>query len=657
MADKREIIVDLLARDKSGPATKGFARNLDDAGKSADKTGGRMGKLDDEIGKVESELVKLAKAFTDSNDAAERIDLTKSIRKSQGELRKLNTNRNILKDLIPDPSPADVQSLSKRLSTSISTAVSEISPAAIGGGVLGAAFAPTIGAAVAGAVVGGIGIGGIIGGVALAARDPQIKAQAGTVGKTFLDGVTKEANHAFNVPLKNVLNDLNGFVAQNVPKIGEIFDRTAPSLGTFTDHIEGAASALLDSFVNAADKSGPAIEAIGSLIEDTGGSIGDFISGLADHADEGASAINDISDALQNMITVTSAVVNGLATIKGGFDNLDRIGDALRYTMEDLVPGLDLTADGFQVGSEKAMEYRQGLREAGDGASDMIRHVDNAATSTATLTDKMTDAERAAHGERSALDELSTALKAQADPVFALLDAQDKLKTAQHAVAESTKEHGAKSRETKKALRELAEAALDVEGKAGALGDTFNGKLTPEMSATLRAAGLTKGEISALGGQFATAKRKGDSFAKRYKASVALTGYEAATAHAKEVRDMLAQVRSKKVSVTVLVRTSQLDKAENTLDRLGARAGGGPVSKNVPYWVGENGPEIVVPDSNARVLTAAASRNLPTSGTGARTTTAGGGAVRGVQIYLQGEQRIVEMFRYLIRSANLLQDA
>ncbi|GIF08651.1 phage tail tape measure protein [Actinoplanes siamensis] len=131
----------------------------------------------------------------------------------------------------------------------------------------------------------------------------------------------------------------------------------------------------------------------------------------------------------------------------------------------------------------------------------------------------------AVRGERSALEQLSDQLKAETDPVFGLLDAEQKLAEAQKASADAIKEHGKNSAEAKEATRNLALAAIDLEGKAGALGSAFNGELTPELKSTLEAAGLTKGQIKDLAKQFRDAKKDGDKFSKSYQAEISLSGY------------------------------------------------------------------------------------------------------------------------------------
>lgn len=681
--DKREITVDFLARDKSGAATQSFGKNVKGVGDAADKASDkldkfsgttviagkeadnlgdqteqaakRLEKLDREIALTTAELKVLAGQFADTSDKAERMDLSKSIRKTQADLGKLNKSKSLLEDILPTPQPGQLKQWATKLQNSVGDALAEAGPLKIGAGVAAAALAPTLGAAVAGAVVGGIGIGGIVGGVALAASDPAISGYAKRIGSNFKSAITAEAKDSFTLPLQASLGKVEALATRSAGKLGQIFSNTAPSLSKLTDNIVGVGDALLDSLVYASAKSGPAIDAIGKSLQTVGAAAGGFIETLADHSEEGASGINDLADALSNVIKVTGAVVAGLADIKSAEDGLDDKIDKVRYSLEDHVKGLDLTADGYKKGSAAAELYRQGLIGVAGSANDYDHYVKGATESTSKLSSAMDTDARAADGQRDALAGLAKELQAQSDPVFGLMDAEDKLADAQKVSTAAIKEHGKGSREADAALRQLAEAALDVESKAGSLAGTFNGKLTPQLRATLEAAGLTKAQINRLGDQFRAAKKDGDSFAKTYKANLSVDTGTAAS-RITHVRTLLNQVRSKKISVSVLVADSQLDKVNNTLNRLGgARAKGGTVTKDVPYWVGENGPELMVPEANGRVMSAAASRGATSAGpSGSRVVGGGGGGA--LRIELAGEATVVTMFRKLIRTANLLQD-
>jgi len=130
----------------------------------------------------------------------------------------------------------------------------------------------------------------------------------------------------------------------------------------------------------------------------------------------------------------------------------------------------------------------------------------------------------AARGEREALGALFSTLKAETDPVFALIEAQKKLKDAQKAYTAAVKAHGAKSDEARAADLDLAAAALGLEGAVGSLSSTFNGKLDPAFVATLHAAGLTKTQIAQVEQQFKTAKTAATQFAGKYAADASAPG-------------------------------------------------------------------------------------------------------------------------------------
>jgi hypothetical protein len=655
MADKREIILDLLARDKTGPATKSFGSNVEAAGKHVENAQKGLGKLEGEINKTEAELVKLGQAFADTDDKAERIDLSKKIRAAQNDLRSLNKSKGLLESILPDPSEDDVKKWTTKLKDAIGDGLADLGPLKIGAGVLGAALAPTIGGAIAGAVVGAVGLGGIIGGLALVAKDPAIKSQATNIGHGFMEGINKEAKDAFLVPAKEALGQVESLAVRSVPKIGKIFDSLAPSVGPLTKGVTEFADALLNGAVNAAGKAGPVMDSLGRIFADTGTSLGDFLTMAGDHAEEGASSLDDLNDAIQNTISVTTTVVGALASFKGALDDVDGVADKVRYWLEDNSGMIDLTADGYKKGSAAAELYRQGLIGVAGSANDYNHYIGAASDMTGTFAKHMGTAEQAADGERGALVSLANEMKAQTDPVFGLLDAEDKLSTAQKAVTKSTKDHGAKSKETKAALRELAEAAIDLEGKAGSLGSAFNGKLTPELKATLHAAGLTTPEINALGEQFKSAKKEGNAFAKKYGASLAVANYKAVWQSLYNVKDIANDIPR---SVTIAMRvtgTTNVSKAKAAVEKQYARAAGGPVSKGVPYWVGEAGPELILPEANGRVLTAAASRSATTAGGPLRAGAVGSGGGGTLRLELVGQEQIKTMFRYLVRTANLLQ--
>lgn len=122
-----------------------------------------------------------------------------------------------------------------------------------------------------------------------------------------------------------------------------------------------------------------------------------------------------------------------------------------------------------------------------------------------------------------ALKNLHDALLAQSNPMFALIEAQNNLTEKQKAYTEALERHGPKAQETKDALREVAQAAIEMTGAAQGAQGSFDGKLSPAMVNAMLAAGMTKEQIAQLEAQFNAARAAGDAFAKSYNATVTVT--------------------------------------------------------------------------------------------------------------------------------------
>jgi hypothetical protein len=653
MADeKRQLILDLLARNKMSKDTKDAADDLDHLGTAAEQTGkkteklgkqtkgaddqvgkfgrsvtdtrGKIANLDKEIDSVQRELVSLAESFERAGSSGERLDISKGIRRTENDLRRLNKSKGILENILPDPAP-EVDKWTKKLGNSIIGDLSSSSVLMTGGAVIGTILAPEIGALISAAVVGGIGFGGIIGGIALAASsDAKIKLYAGAIGKTFVSGVQAEARDAFSGPIMDNLGKVEALTQRSIGKIGKIFDMLAPSVSGLTDNLVRSGDAILDSFVNASAQAGPVLGGFGRIIEDTSGSLAGFIDMAASHSKEATSGLDDLNNALQNTIKVATQTVDALATIKGGLDSFDGQIDKTRYSLEDHVGWLDLTADGYKKGSDAAQMYRDGLIGAAGSANDYDHYLAAAVTSTDELANSQSNAAKAALGQRDALAAVSNELRAQSDPAFALLNAQDKVRESQKALTDAVKKYGGQSEQARAASRNLATSALDLQGAAGKLSSTFTGTLSPSMLATLETAGLTKSQIAAVRAEFKRAAAAGDAYAGNYVANI----------------------------ITNHIETFSQEHARE-LGR--ARASGGPVIRGVPYLVGENGPEILVPDTSGRVLSAAASRGVVTQGLASGAMPTGGGSRGGTMVLeVAGEQKVASFLKYMIRTYNIL---
>lgn len=626
----KQLILDLIARDKTGTATKGAADNLKtvgdaaaDAAKDTERLGKESDKAEDEVGKLgksartaaqhvehldreiestERELRQLAVAFAEAGTAAERIDLSKAIRRTEVDLRRLNKSKGLLSGLIPEKIEPGVgqkigRSLGKDIGDGLSSAKVPLAAA------FGAALAPTVGAVIAAAVIGAAGAGGLLGGVIAVSKDPAIAGSAKAIGKSWVDGVNTEARQAFLEPVKKSLGQVNAFAASSVGKIGKIFDATGPQLEGFTAKVLHAGDAILDGLVDSAGKSAPVMSEFGNIISDTGDSVGELLTKISDHSDEAASGLRDVNSALQDTIGAVGDVVVALLLLKGGIDKIDE----LAHKSENLGKTFD-TLTAFMKGPLALFGlFKDGL----DGSSDSTEDL---AGEQGKLPAPVGEATKAVRDQVDALTDLSNRLKAETDPIFGLLNAQDDLRDSQKGVNEAIKEHGKNSPEYEAALRKQAEAALGLEAAAGKVATTSSGKLGPALRATLEQAGFTKAEIANLERQFKTAKGAGDAFAKTYQARI-VADTSGAIASMKRAKSLYDQFRSKKISVDVYVSQHVSNKVQRQLGDAAFRAEGGPVRAGNAYVVGEKRPEVFVPDQNGRIIPSVsqyASAGMPT---------------------------------------------
>lgn len=588
MAD-RKLFIDLFARDKTKQGTDSAARNLDDVGeaaedaaKSTDKLGkaakenaDRVGKLDREAKLLERELHSLARAFADTDDAAQRMDLSKAIRKMEADLKRVSKQKGVLEKLLPDPGPA-AKSFIAKLGGSLAGSATRIATSAGGavgpvvGGAIAAAAAPVLVSALGSALAGGAGLGVIgVGIMAAVKKSPEIQAAGKAAGTKFTAGLAEVATQNLRGPILQSLGILTDAGDRLNKELGSTFRELADDVVPFTRKVVGAGEAVTGSLLKAARESGPALDGLGDSVTLLGDGVAFFVDALADGGPEAADNLRLIAGAT---------------------------GDLLKMSGTTLAALNDLANSPWVSGALLPL-LRKHYADAADASDDLKG-------STQALIPPMTEAEKAARGQTAAMAGLSKEMHAQADPVFALRESQLALAKAQKASTEAIKKHGAGSKEAKAATRELATAAIDLQGRVGALGASFDGKLTPAMRSTLIAAGLTEGQIREVEGEFGAAKKAGDRYAKTYAATTKVYGAATARKSLFSVADAANDIpRAVTISMKITGVSNVSKAAASIRKNYEARADGGPVKAGKAYVVGDGGvPEVFVPDRDGTII-------------------------------------------------------
>jgi hypothetical protein len=275
---------------------------------------------------------------------------------------------------------------------------------------------------------------------------------------------------------------------------------------------------------------------------------------------------------------------------------------------------------------------------------------------TGDVTKQIDNATNAALGERGALEGLASELRAQTDPVFAVINAQKQLADAHDAEKKALKEGKKGQADYDEATRNAANAALSLEDAVGKLGGTFDGKMTPALEASLHAAGLNDAEIKNLAKQFKGAETTGDNFAKVYAAQAKLNGADTTKRKLTEL-ERAAKAYAHTWTATMITNFIQRGKPSSQVNPSatnyfqGLATGGikgaasGMVSGDLT-WVGEAGPELVSLPTGATVHSAPDSNRMASN--------MGGGTDQPIVIVIQldGHQvakAVVEPLRGSIR--------
>lgn len=613
MADRREVILELLARDKSGPGTRSFAGNVktvgeaaEGAAKSTEKLGkesdkadgqvqrfgrsaktaaGHVDDLDGEIENVERELVRLAVAWKEAEGATEKLDLSKAIRRTQRDLRELNKSKGILGALIPEPAKVTAavsevgqvaaKSFTKSFAEAAASAASASGPASIGVAIAGAIMAgaslPIVGATIAAGILGGAGIGGVIGGLKLAAKDTRVQAAAKSLGTEVSDTLNEAAGSFVPVALQGI-EKIRGSFKRVSGDLKGIFDASSRYVGPLVDGVTGMVEQAIGGIRKAVAAAGPVIDVISRNLPVIGKTIGDVFEKVADNAPAAATALDQVFKVIEGGIVVVGGVVDVLSKLYAG-----------------------LALSGA-LGKDAQENWKKYAVEAGIAATQS----GNLAGQQEILGEKTKTAAEAAKQQKTAIEELNNLLRAEADPLFAFGEAQDKVAEAQTAYDKAVKEHGKNSKEAQAATRNLATSFEDLNDKASQIPTTTDGKLTPAFRRMLTEGGASEQQIKDIEAELVRLKTQADAYdGMDAKAKFSAdTGQAAARVGA--LIAQLTKVRSK--SITLRVGVVGASAAVRVASILSGRAEGGPVEAGTPYIVGEKRPEVFVPETNGTIV-------------------------------------------------------
>lgn len=646
--DKRELLLDLLARDKTKQATDSASKNLDgvadaadDAAKSTDKlskaakqNADRLDKLDREAHLAKRELESLARAFTDTEDAAERADLSKGIRKLEADLAKLGKNKKILEGILPDPGP-DGRSFGGKLVGAIgegATSLATKAGTAVGpvvGGAIAAAAAPVLISTLGSALSAGAGAGVLGAGIMLAVKgDKQIQAAGAQLGKDFIGGLQESAGRNFSGPIRESLGIIGDAGERVTKKWDKAFRDLSSSVVPLTDDLVRAGERINNSLVKVASDSGPALDGLGDSSRLLADGVGDFIDKVSDGGPEAASNMRLLAGATADLARYTGNALGELNKLSNN-PFLTGVLPSLRKHYEDAAAGAGVFAPRVKGAADGIEEVGDAAASAEDPLDTFIQQLKDGVEAGQSLYDSQTD----------------------------VAEALDKAREAAKENGETTDANTEKGRANREALSNLATQLREnytkyvelngASGQANVVAEQ-NRKRFIEVATVMT-------------GSAAKARKLADEILgipKTAGTKVSINDTQAT----KEIKAYIAMLRKIPAYKRTVIETARVvtnfTGSDSALDSAlrKQKERGGPVRKGEAYLVGEKRPEVFVPDRDGKIIP---SIEQFARGGGAMGRDWSGGGTQYVPYISRteviGDREIVALFRRLIRTHNLLQ--
>jgi len=316
-----------------------FVAPVESAKKATDDLGDKVSKLDRELDKIPPDAAKAAAAMKllggEADAAGQKIgDIgTKSmklsildarLRESRAEVRKLADEFQKTGDVDVFKKLGDAQGrlaaltkVRKSVADSIEFGVEDGLKSASGspsimavGGAIGAGLAIPLVAAVGGALAGATGFGvagiGIVGAIL---GDPQRFQSAWSRTLNDLQAEFVNATRPLTDDTLHALSTIGPMVRSW--HLSELFDQAQKYVEPLVGGLEGFTTGIIHGVEALVDKGEPAVNALADSMERLGTATGYAMSEIADGADGGAAALNDLTKGISYVIVGFGGIVEG----------------------------------------------------------------------------------------------------------------------------------------------------------------------------------------------------------------------------------------------------------------------------------------------------------------------------------------------------------
>ena len=568
MSETRTLRIKVVGDGKSGESVlERTAHGLEDVAKSANKSGkevdglgGKLKGLTDKFRRVGENAAKSMNGFKGRRVDAEIAIVTRSLKQLGAEyertgnkdlFKKIRADRSVLSNLkmvqreldkVGEAGTKSGEDFSKLFGGAMSDLPPQVQAAIVAGGAGAVALlAPLIGASITGAIVGGVGLGGVVGGIAIAASNPEVQKAAAATGQLF-KGTLQNAAADFVPAVEDSLDIIDQEIRDLSPSFKRVFSKAAEYVRPLTLGVTGFAEKLMPGVEAAVQRAQPIINEVASWGPRLGSLISDVLTVFSEHAYEGAQAL----EALWEICKLTIEAFAGLVLV-----------------LTETYKWMQLTSWAITGQLGKLIAYASGQKSAEISAAATAIAQSNLNSAVDAGTAMATAAAEAVKAYRDSLYEL-------ANVNLTAREATRQMEAAIDAARDAVKENGkildintAKGRANAEALDAIAaqaNRASDAVFKQTGSADqaaAVQARARQKFLETAASMGLAASKANALADQlFAIPNVERDV---KVDPSNAVAG-------AKKANDAIDSIHGKTVSIQV---KAQISKVQNTLDRLG----------------------------------------------------------------------------------------
>lgn len=429
------------------------------------------------------------------------------------------------------------------------------------------AAAPALASAFTALFTTAIGLAGIGSAVGLAiVSSPELQAAGGRLGEILFDGLTSAAQ-SFRTPILQSIAIIERRFEHLQPVIEQAFAGLAPHLTTLTQGFVDFVSNLMPGLIDAFEGAGPAIDEFASQFANTGRVISEALTMLSDDSETLIEGLRLFFFILNTTISGTVGLINALSEAWQFWVNSMDAATSWMRVFSPLAQGMHAILRNIQDDTTSLTPvtdaYGDALVKQGEGANYAAVQGNALVETLREVWNVQLALSNASLAAEAAIDDVSESFKENGDTLDRTTEkGRENIRMVNDAVGSYIREH---------------EAAIAAGAGVEETNKAYQARIR-ELEKTLRAAGLTQSQIDSLIGSY---RKVPDSLTTNVTAPGlpgVLTQMQAlARARREAARDVLINVRAAGDG------------------NIGGRAEGGVVTKPEISWIGEAGPEAVIP--------------------------------------------------------------